>query len=144
MPYMSIELMQPSQPPEHWLEHDLESMLLVILHIACFTCGPTANLIGEVKSSFTISLWHHEPVVALVMERKKLDIFQLRKDMDKYITKYWHPIAPYLSMLIDIIYPGARFQRAPILCRRLEGESHCHRQLPFMAPQLDEEKNQGG
>jgi len=106
VPYMSIELMQPPQPLEHRLAHDLESVLLVILHIARFTCGPTADPIDEVKSSFNISLWHHEPVVELVKRSKVTDIFDMHENPTKFITEYWNPIDHYLIKLINLIYPG--------------------------------------
>jgi len=98
--------MQPPQPLEHRLVHDLESVLLVILHIAHFTCGPTADPINEVKSSFNISLWHHEPVVKLVKRSKVTDIFNMHENLTKFITKYWNPIDHYLIKLINLIYPG--------------------------------------
>jgi len=102
---MSIDLMQPSHPLEHRLEHDLESMLLVILHIVRFTCGPTADPSAEVKQEYNIAIWHHERVLHLIKDHKRLDINNMRNEPEQYITKYWKPIAPHLTKLIDVIYP---------------------------------------
>jgi hypothetical protein len=133
VPYMSIELMEPLQPLEHRLEHDLESVLMVILHIARFTCGPTGDAINEVKSSFNISLWHHEPVVGLVKRNKEADIFDIHENPTNFITEYWNPIGHYLIKLIDLIYPGIRqrvMAAGPATCKSFKevlvaARDHC-------------------
>lgn len=110
MPYMAIELMSPSSPVEHRLEHDLESLCLVFLHIARFTCGPIGNPIGELKNSYCISKWHHEHVAEVMKSLKKVDLFELRKKPEAYVSDYWAPIASYITDLLDIIYPGSDFE----------------------------------
>jgi hypothetical protein len=106
VPYMSIDLMQPSKPLEHRLEHDLESMLLVILHIVRFTCGPTANPSAEVKQDFNIAIWHYEHTPHLIKGYKRLDIHNMCIEPERFITNYWNPIASQITMLINLIYPG--------------------------------------
>lgn len=114
MPYMSIDLMNPLQPVEHRLEHDLESVCLVLLHIARFTCGPAGNPIGEVKKSYCISQWHHEHVIELMKRDKKVDVFEIRKNPAAFISDYWTPIAPFITKLLDVVYPGSdRFEMTP-------------------------------
>ncbi|KIJ90160.1 hypothetical protein K443DRAFT_47013, partial [Laccaria amethystina LaAM-08-1] len=100
VPYMSIDLMQPSKPLEHRLEHDLESMLLVILHIVRFTCGPTANPSAEVKQDFNIAIWHYEHTPHLIKGYKRLDIHNMCIEPERFITNYWNPIASQITMLI--------------------------------------------
>ena len=118
MPYMSIELMQPPEPVEHRLEHDLESVLLVILHILRFTRGPTANPVDEGKPRcFNIAIWHHEPAVELIKRHKICDITDWRKNPEAFNTNYWKPIAPFLPKLIDIIYPQDVGVTGPATCR---------------------------
>ena len=118
MPYMSIELMLPPEPVEHRLEHDLKSVVLVILHILRFTWEPTANPVDEGKPCcFKLAIGHHEPAVELIKQHKICDITQWRKNPEAFITNYWKPIAPFLPKLIDIIYPQGVGVTGPATCR---------------------------
>lgn len=108
---MAVELMQKAdeitgqrQPMEHRLAHDLESVCLVLLHIVRFTCGP-AGAIGNIKSSYRISQWHYEHNIEIMKDQKIMDVQSISKAPTAYITEYWAPIAPFITKLIDVVYP---------------------------------------
>lgn len=106
MPYMAIELMAPKEPLVRKLAHDLESVFLVLLHIASFTCGPAGTSVGKVKISHRVAQWHHEPNIDILIDKKSIDIFYIHKSPDDRLTDYWLPIAPFIKELIAVVYPG--------------------------------------
>lgn len=106
MPYMAIDLMKPSEPVEHRLSHDLESLCMVLIHIVRFTCGPAGTSVGAIKTSHRVSQWHHEENVTFLKDAKKLDLKEIFDNPGDYISDYWAPITPYISSLLNTVYPG--------------------------------------
>lgn len=114
LPYMSIELLQAYSNNTisdfvHRIDHDLESLFLVFLHIVRFTYGPSAteeDKICSASSQLFISQWHHETLTSNLPFLKRGDIDHiLRETMpEKLVVKYWAPVAPFLKRFIDIIY----------------------------------------
>ncbi|KJA13142.1 hypothetical protein HYPSUDRAFT_149871 [Hypholoma sublateritium FD-334 SS-4] len=116
VPYMSIELainMSGQKVPfEHRMDHDIESLLHVFLHIVRFTSGPQGDPSKDILvtlNEIRISQWHHETLVANVPHVKSLDILRLREihEMESVLPDYWRPLAPNVIRLIDIVYPRA-------------------------------------
>lgn len=113
---MSIELavnMTGAKVPfEHRMDHDIESLLHVFLHIIRFTSGPNGDPNEDVLvniNEIRISQWHHESLVANIPQVKSLDLLRLRdvREMQSVLPVYWRPLAPNLVRLIDIVYPRA-------------------------------------
>ncbi|KJA18090.1 hypothetical protein HYPSUDRAFT_45677 [Hypholoma sublateritium FD-334 SS-4] len=107
LPYMAVELTVRKKPCVRELRHDLESVFLVLLHLARFTCGPPGTSVGEVKISHRIAQWHHESNIAILQDKKLIDLINIYRSPAEYLTDYWAPIAPYIQELIEVVY-GAR------------------------------------
>ena len=56
---MAIDLMRPATPIAHRLDHDLESVCFVLLHLVRFTNGPASISDGQIKPSYRVAVWHH-------------------------------------------------------------------------------------
>lgn len=107
MPYMAVDLMQPSKAVEHRLSHDLESLCLVLIHIIRFTSGPTGISVGNtIPEPHRVAQWHHEANIAILQDAKKMDLKMISDKPEAFITDYWAPIAPYITKLLNVIYPG--------------------------------------
>lgn len=112
---MSIELSSKMTgssraPFEHRIDHDIESLLLVLMHIVRFTPGPVGNPKHDIliqPPEFRISQWHHETFVAQIPHLKTSDLMRLRdcEDLQAVLPTYWRPIASIIVNLIDIVYP---------------------------------------
>lgn len=98
--------MKPKEPIIHEIKHDLESVFFVLLHIACFTCGPTGTSTSGVKLFYRVAQWHHATGIDKMKDMKMVDIDHLNTFPLQRITEYWAPIAPYIQELIDVIYSG--------------------------------------
>lgn len=117
MPYMSVELScnlagdLAHQGLEHRIDHDIESLLLVFLHIIQFTSGPKGNLNKDIyvnTEEFNVTQWHHEPAKQNIAHMKAIDILRLRSpdELSVLLPAYWKPIIPNIINLIDIVYPS--------------------------------------
>ncbi|KJA25405.1 hypothetical protein HYPSUDRAFT_134901 [Hypholoma sublateritium FD-334 SS-4] len=116
VPYMSIELSRYlAGDPEytefdHRIDHDVESLLLVFLHIVRFTCGPKGNLDQDIfinDKELNLTQWHHERKIEQIALHKCVDVLRLRsaRTLAYLLPAYWKPIAPHIIKLIDIVYP---------------------------------------
>ena len=148
---MSIELSRSlaghvgHQDFEHRIDHDIESLLLVFLHIVRFTCGPKGDPNREIyvnNKEFNMTQSHHEPVVENIPHLKGYDIIRLRspEELALLLPVYWHPISEHIIKLIDIVYPHVavpfktgldirdafkkELQSALQTCRQLEDAPH--------------------
>ena len=117
VPYMSVELSRylAGDPDytdfNHRIDHDVESLLLVFLHIVRFTCGPKGNLDEDIfvdDKELNLTQWHHESKIEQVAHHKSVDILRLRstRTLLRLLPAYWKPIAPHIIKLIDIVYPS--------------------------------------
>lgn len=104
---MAVKLMHPSGPPvEHRLSHDLESLCMVLLHIVRFMSGPvSASVTKPLFESNRVLQWHAEVNINILRDLKRVDLQEMAKRPEVYITKYWAPIAPYITKLLKTIYP---------------------------------------
>lgn len=115
MPYMSVEI-QPDfsrdldSPFQHRVDHDLESLFLVLLHIVRFTSGPAGDPKKDIisnKLEVRISQWHHEQLEPEIPHTKSSDLLRLRsaKDIKSVLPKYWSPFTANIANLSKIVYP---------------------------------------
>ena len=102
------------------LRHELESVFLVLLNLARFTCGPPGASVGEVKLSHRIAIWHHEYHIDIMREHKQTDIWNVHESPTEFLTEYWAPIAPYVRELIEVVY-GTSYQ----LARDMKSQATC-------------------
>lgn len=97
---------------EHRIDHDIESLLLVFLHIVRFTCGPKGDPEKEIyvnEKELSITQWHHEPLIEQIAHHKSIDLLRLRGSIQfvsQVLPDYWKSIAPNLINLINIVYPS--------------------------------------
>ena len=109
---LAVNMTGDKLPFEHRMDHDIESLLHVFLHIVRFTSGPQGDPNEDIKvtvNEIRISQWHHESLVANIPQVKSLDILRLRdvRQMESVLPVYWRPLAPNIIRLIDIVYPQA-------------------------------------
>ena len=83
---MSVELSRNlAGDPEHHifqhrLDHNIKSLLLVILHIVRFTCGPKGNPDKEIyvnDKELSITQWHHKPLIEQIAHHKAVDVLRV-------------------------------------------------------------------
>ena len=108
---MSVQLLHPTPrmgPIVHQLSHDLESLCMILIHIMCFTFGPvgTPTSKGQHVENHRVAQWHHEHSLAVLQDLKSVDLHFLYKHPEDYVSEYWAPIAPFLSKLLLVVYPG--------------------------------------
>lgn len=107
---MSVNLLNPKlleTPVIHRLAHDLESLCLVLIHIVRFSRGPIGINKGQVnQKTYRVSQWHHESDMQALEDYKKLDLKEIAEHPEVYVNSYWAPIAPFISQLIYLVYPG--------------------------------------
>ena len=120
MPYISVELTRPKKSCVRELRHDLESVILVLLHLVRFTCGPPSASVGEVKVSHRIAQWHHEFDIDVLKDKKQIDILNVHESPAEYLTEYWAPIAPYIRELIEVVYGTG-----DLLAREVKSQATC-------------------
>lgn len=109
---LAVNMTGEKEEFEHRMDHDIESLLHVFLHIVRFTPGPQGDPSTDIKvtiNEIRISQWHHECLVANIPQLKSLDILRLRniRQMESVLPAYWRPLAPNIIRLIDIVYPQA-------------------------------------
>lgn len=146
---MSIELGTNMENPEldfeHRIDHDIESLFLVFLHLVRFTSGPIGNPTEDIYENtleIKITQWHHDPLISNIPHLKTSDILRLRIPgvLPAILPKYWLPITANIVNLIDIVYPEptiplktgnniyrafrAEMEKIFELCRTLEETPH--------------------
>ena len=107
---MAVNLLNPKlleTPVIHRLAHDLESLCMVLIHIVRFLRGPIGTNKGQVnQKTYRVSQWHHESDMHALEDYKKLDLKEIAEHPELYVNSYWEPIAPFISKLIYLVYPG--------------------------------------
>ncbi len=99
---MAVTLMKPKKAIAHRLDHDLESVCYVLLHIVRFSNGPVGTNVGTTRSSHRVARWHYEKDVQVLKDFKVLDLKKIIKHPERYLSDYWHPIAPYVSKMLQL------------------------------------------
>ncbi len=76
---LAVNMTGEKEEFEHRMDHDIESLLHVFLHIVRFTPGPQGDPSTDIKvtiNEIRISQWHHECLVANIPQLKSLDILR--------------------------------------------------------------------
>lgn len=110
---MSVDLLYPTLrtgPIIHQLSHDIESLCMILIHIVCFTFGPVGAHLCKPSSlrEQRISQWHHEDNLSVLRDLKSMDLKYLCQYPEDFVSEYWAPIAPFLSRLLRVVYPGIK------------------------------------
>ena len=79
VPYMAVMLMKPRMPIAHRLDHDLESVCYVLLHLMRFSTGPVGARLGGTRKSRSVALWHHEESIKSIKDSKVVDLNKIAK-----------------------------------------------------------------
>ena len=107
---MAMDLLNPKKrqvPVIHRLAHDLELLCMVLIHIVQFLRGPISTNKGEVnQKTYCVSQWHHESDMQALEDYKKLDLKEIAENLQLYVNGHWAPIAPFISKLLYLVYPG--------------------------------------
>ncbi|KJA19870.1 hypothetical protein HYPSUDRAFT_143273 [Hypholoma sublateritium FD-334 SS-4] len=89
LPYMAVALMKPRDPIAHRMDHDLESVCYVLLHIVRFSLGPVGTRIGGTRKSHRVAWWHHQRDIKVIKDNKVLDMQKIIKHLERYLSEYW-------------------------------------------------------
>lgn len=80
---------------------------MVLVHIVRFSRGPIGTNKGQInRKTYRVSQWHHESDMQALEDYKKLDLKEIAENPELYVNSYWAPIAPFISQLLYLVYPG--------------------------------------
>ena len=99
---MAVALMKPRDPIAHRMDHDLESVCYVLLHIVRFSLGPVGTRIGGTRKSHRVAWWHHQRDIKVIKDNKVLDMQKIIKHPERYLSEYWRPVAPYIVKILKL------------------------------------------
>lgn len=99
---MAVNLMKPREAIAQRLDHDLESVCYVLLHIVRFTTGPVGTKIGTSRKSHRVAWWHHERDVKVIKDNKVMDMAKIIKHPERYISEYWRPAVPFIKEMLKL------------------------------------------
>lgn len=99
---MAVSLMKPRVPIAHRLDHDLESVCYVLLHLMRFSSGPVGTRLGGTRKSRRVSWWHHERSLTVMRDTKVIDLKKIIKHPHRYFSDYWRPVAPYIGQILKL------------------------------------------
>ncbi len=99
---MAVALMKPRDPIAHRMDHDLESVCYVLLHIVRFSLGPVGTRLGGTRKSHRVAWWHHTRDIKVIKDNKGLDRKKIIKHPERYLSDYWRPVAPYVKKILKL------------------------------------------
>lgn len=88
----------------HGPAQDLESLLHAALGVMTFTNGPCGTF-RQPTEHVPIARWYNEIDREQLFKDKTVDLIYYDTEIDKYITEYWKPFAPYLHCLLLATWP---------------------------------------
>ena len=102
LPYMAVSLMKPRDPIVHRLDHDLESVCYVLLHLVRFSTGPVGARYGSARKSCRVALWQHEESIKSIKDSKVTNLIKIISHPQRYLSEYWRPMAPFIAQILKL------------------------------------------